>query len=114
MIAFPTAVKIPLAADADGVIRVSNTRVPLETLIAAYKQGDSPEQIVEDFDVLNLADVYAVITYYLQHQADVEDYIRQQDEKSAQIRREIEANHPEMLAGQAKFQAVYPKTLRIR
>lgn len=37
----------------------------LDTVIACYHQGDSPEAIHEGFDVLPLNDIYAVIAYYL-------------------------------------------------
>jgi hypothetical protein len=39
---------VPLRADEQGVMRVGHTRVRLDTVITAWKQGASPEQIVED------------------------------------------------------------------
>ena len=41
-----------------------------------YKDGDTPETIVENFDTLKLADVYAVISLYLNRTAEVETYLR--------------------------------------
>lgn len=55
---------IPLTENEDGTIRVSGTRIPLDTVIYAYLNGDSAEEIVENFDTLNLSDVYAIISYY--------------------------------------------------
>ena len=54
----------------------------LDSVIYAWQSGESPEQIVDDFDVLSLADVYAVISYYLQHRADVDAYLRQNREQA--------------------------------
>jgi len=54
---------IPLQADADGVIRVAGTRVTLETLIAAFSDGATAEEIVQQYPSLTLADVYSVIGY---------------------------------------------------
>lgn len=85
---------IPLRADEQGVMRVGETRVRLDTLITAWRQGESPEQIVENFDVLDLADVYAVISYYLHHRADVEEYMAQNQREGERLRAEHERRFP--------------------
>ena len=66
----------PIRINADGVALVGGTRVRLETVITAFHQGDSPEQIVDNYDALTLADVYATIAYYLFHREEVDAYIR--------------------------------------
>jgi uncharacterized protein (DUF433 family) len=58
----------PLKADSDGVIRVGGTRVTLATIVIAFHQGATAETIVQQYPSLTLADVYAVIGYYLRHQ----------------------------------------------
>jgi len=68
---------VPLGIDADGVVRVGTTRVTLGTLIAAFKEGATAEDIVSQFPTLQLADVYAVIAYYLRRPEEVEGYIQQ-------------------------------------
>jgi uncharacterized protein (DUF433 family) len=60
---------IPLSTDADGVIRIAGTRVTLDTVIDTFMTGSSPEEIAQDFPVLRLDDLYAVVTYYLRHRA---------------------------------------------
>ena len=54
MIDLPEMVALPLKTDEHGVIRVSGTRVTLDTVIAFYHQGESPEAIHAGFDVLPL------------------------------------------------------------
>jgi hypothetical protein len=49
--------------------------VTLDTLVTAYEQGASPEEIVSRYTTLELADVYAIITYYLRHREEVEEYL---------------------------------------
>lgn len=78
----------PLREDLGGAIRVGPTRV---TVIYAYKSGESPEQIVEDFDTLQLADVYSVIGYYPRHQSEVDAYLREAEAEAEAIRRKIES-----------------------
>jgi len=88
-----TAIDLPLRINEDGVIRIGNTRVTLQTVIADFHRGASPEEIVHHYPALSLPDVYLVVGYYLQHQGEVDDYVRQQREASEQARHEYEALH---------------------
>jgi len=78
----------PLAEDADGVIRVGKTRVTLETIIGAFKDGASAEEIACHYPSVLLADIYAAITYYLRHQDEMEGYLQRQEERSEAVTRE--------------------------
>lgn len=84
------AESIPLSADAQGVLRVTGTRVTLDTVVEVYKAGSTPEEIARHYPSLQLADVYAVLTYYLRHQSEVDAYLRRRQEEAEAIRREIE------------------------
>src|SRR5205085_1624888 len=53
----------------DGEVRIGTTRVLLPLVIEAFRDGTSPEGIVQMYSSLQLADVHAVIAYYLRHQA---------------------------------------------
>lgn len=81
----------PLRTDRYGVIRVGNTRVPLDTVIQAFQAGESPEQIVDGFPTLDLADVYATISYYLRHRQEVDLYLEEREQQAEAIRAEVEA-----------------------
>jgi uncharacterized protein (DUF433 family) len=89
------AVSIPIRTDEHGTIRIADTRVTMDVVIARFQQGRTPEQIHESFPTLKLADIYAVITYYLNNQDEVDAYLYQQDEDAAQLRKEIEAKQPQ-------------------
>lgn len=65
----------PLRLDVSGVLRVGITRVTLDTVLAAYHQGASAEEIAVRYDSLSLADIHAVIAYCLRHPDDVESYL---------------------------------------
>lgn len=82
---------VPLVlAEKGRVIRVAGTRVTLDTLIGAFKTGATPEEIAQDYSAVSLADVYAVITYYLRHRAEVEEYLERSAREHAELRSEIE------------------------
>lgn len=82
---------IPLKADSSGVVRIGKTRVTLDTVVAAFCEGATAEEIVHQYPSLNLADVYHVIGYYLRRSSEVEEYIREQKAKAEVVRRENEA-----------------------
>ncbi|MFO7539247.1 MAG: DUF433 domain-containing protein [Chloroflexota bacterium] len=85
---------IPLEKDEDGTIWVIGTRIPLDTVVYAYLNGDSAEEIVESFDILNLSDVYAIISYYLDHPDEVNTYLQMRETEADSLRRQIEAQFP--------------------
>ena len=74
----------PLKMDKYGTIRVGNTRVTLDLVINAFNEGASPQQIVERYKALDLADTYYAIGYYLRHKAEIDQYI-QEGEETADI-----------------------------
>lgn len=85
---------VPLEANDDGVVLVSGTRVPLNTVISVFRYGATAEDIVDRYPSLDLADVYAVIAYYLHHQDEVEAYLREQERIHEQVREENERRFP--------------------
>lgn len=80
-----------MKVDNNGVIRVGGTRVRLDTVIYAFNEGYTAEEIVSQYPVLNLADVYAVIAYYLNNQAIIDEYLNKRAEATAKVQREIES-----------------------
>jgi len=65
----------PLNTDRHGVVRVGGTRVTLHSVVEAFLQGATAEEIALRYDVLSLPDVYATIAYYLRHRDDIDAYL---------------------------------------
>ena len=82
---------IPLETDSSGVVRVSKTRVTLDTIVAAFCEGATAEEIAHQYPSLNLADVYHVIGYYLRRSSEVEQYLRERKAKAEAVRKQNEA-----------------------
>ncbi|UCH93243.1 MAG: DUF433 domain-containing protein [Candidatus Aminicenantes bacterium] len=78
--------QVPLKIDSHGVARVGGTRVTLDTVIATFNEGATAEEIVIRYPSLHLADVYAVLSYYLRHQQEVKTYLHQRQNAVKQIR----------------------------
>ncbi len=86
---------VPLREEPAGTYRIGTSRVTLDVMMSAYKNGRSPEQIVEDFDALKLTDVYLVIAYYHQNKEAVEAYLKEGEEQATVL--------------QVKFEKMFPK-----
>ena len=83
--------EIPIETDLDGVIRVAGTRVTLDTLVEAFNEGATAEEITQQYPSLDLGDVYAVIGYYLHNREEVEQYVERRREQAVRVRSENEA-----------------------
>lgn len=81
---------VPLTQGTDGVIRVAGTRVTLDTVAHEFERGATPEEIVQRFPVLPLADVYSVLGYMLRHQKQVAAYLEARKDQQRVTRRENE------------------------
>ena len=80
----------PLYESDDRVVRISGTRLPLERVVRAFLAGSTPEQIVQDYDVLSIEDVYAIVNYYLHHRQEVEAYLVAAEKEAEGTKLEIE------------------------
>jgi uncharacterized protein (DUF433 family) len=85
-----TTQTVPLRLDEGGTIRIAGTRVSLDSVIYHFNLGATAEQIAHKFPALDLADVYAVIAYYLANRQTVDDYISQQDAKAEAFKKRLE------------------------
>lgn len=71
----------------EGVWRVSGSRVSLDSVLAAYLSGLSPEGIQEAFPSLSLEAIHGCLAFYLRHRAELDAYLqRERDNFEAQRR----------------------------
>jgi uncharacterized protein (DUF433 family) len=82
---------LPIRTDKDGVLRVSGTRVTLDTIIAAFNAGSMPEEIVLRYDSVPLEDVYLVVGYYLHNRVEVDSYLADRQQRGEARRVEAES-----------------------
>jgi uncharacterized protein (DUF433 family) len=62
----------------DGGYYVAGTRISLDSVVYAFNRGDSPERIMEEFPILNrVSRVYGAIAFYLDHKADIDQYLEE-------------------------------------
>ncbi len=92
MVELEKTMTAPLTQWEDGTIRVTGSRVPIDSILYHFKLGSVPEQIVYMFEGLRLADIYGVIAYYLSHQDTVEEYLRDQEAKDDEFMQQLESD----------------------
>src|SRR5690242_17008316 len=81
---------VPLTEAEDGVVRVSESRITLDSIVHLFQSGATAEQIQEDFPTLTLSQVYSVIAYYLQHKREVDHYLSGQAVAAREVRLGVE------------------------
>lgn len=104
MIVLEPTQNVPLTLTEDGTIRVTGSGVSLESVVYQYQHGNSAEAIVESFPSLKLADIHSVISYYLNHRDQVNEYLHDQEEKARAVRKDIESD-PEYKARVTELRA---------
>ncbi len=61
----------------NGGYYVAGTRITLDSVVLAFQRGDSAETIFENFArIEKLSRVYGAIAFYLDHKAEVDEYLR--------------------------------------
>ncbi len=59
--------------------------------MSAFNKGATPEEIVQQYPSMTLADVYAVIAYYLRSKVEVDSYVQERAQQAERVRQENEA-----------------------
>ncbi len=54
---------------------VEGTRISLDSIIYVFRQGLSPESIVQSFPLLTLEQVYGAIAFYLANRVEIDAYL---------------------------------------
>src|SRR4029434_1898135 len=86
----------------DGGYWVTGTRVSLDSLVYACREGQTAESLAQSFPVLTLEHVYGAIAYYLAHRATIDAYLIEQEAALTQLQQDLRPHDPimyETLAG---------------
>jgi hypothetical protein len=70
--------------------------VLLELVIRAFQDGATPEAIAQRYPTAALADIYAVIAYYLRHREDIEAYLTEREQQAQEVRQHIESQQGDL------------------
>jgi len=95
--------------DEHGVMRVGETRVMLDSIVAAFQQGHSAETIQQQYPALSLEQVYGAIAHYLAHRDEVEKYLDRQGEVWRRSRERV-GQRPSPVVERLRSQAADART----
>jgi uncharacterized protein (DUF433 family) len=73
-----------------GRARLSGKRIPVSSIYRWFLQGCAPEDILEKFDAVVLAEIYAAISYALANLEEITSEDRLSSEASAELARSSE------------------------
>jgi len=91
----------------EGEYYVGESRVTVHSVIADWKRGAAPEDIVSAFPTLPLVAIYGTITYYLEHRAELDAHFRETGDILAVHQARVEAEHPQFFAKMRSRLAAY-------
>jgi len=69
----------------NGGYYVAGTRISLDSVVYSFNRGNSAEAIQTGYPLLKRAQIYGAIAFYLDHQAEIDEYL-------ARNQREFEAD----------------------
>ena len=67
----------------NGGYYIAGTRISLDSVVYGYERGESPEAIQQDFQFLELSQIYGAIAFYLDHKAEIRQYL---EDKEREVR----------------------------
>ena len=59
----------------NGGYYLAGVRISLDSIVYSFNEGQSPEAIQEDFPLLKRSQIYGAIAFYLDHQAEIDQYL---------------------------------------
>ena len=75
-----------------GKPRIRGTRIKVSEVAWRHDDGQSPDEIIEAFPHLTLAQVHAALAYYYDHHEEIERQSREEDEAVTALAREHDPN----------------------
>jgi uncharacterized protein (DUF433 family) len=89
-------------------IRIKGSRLRIDTILEAFLEGATPEQIQQSYPTASREEVYATITYYLHNKEAVDAYLRRGEEIAEAYYREYKEKGPYFLRDKARSRITPP------
>ena len=91
--------------DEQGALRIVGTRVLLDCIVDAFREGHSPETIQQMFASLTLEQVYGGCAFYLANKAAVDAYLEQGERDWAALKAKMDREPNPVLERIRKFRS---------
>ena len=80
----------------NGGFYIGGSRVSLASIIYEYRDGSAPETIRQNFPTLSLEQIHGAIAFYLGHQEEAENYLRELEKRWDELERTAKPASPEL------------------
>lgn len=87
----------PYIEERNGGLYVAGTRVSLDSVLVNFREGASPEKIVQAFSTLKLSQVYGAIAYYLENEQLIDAYLAE-GQRFFESAPQLSQTNPELFA----------------
>lgn len=77
--------------------RIAGSRISLDSIVLAYREGRLPETMQADFPGLTLEQIHGTIAYYLRHRAEVDRYLAEQEAHRGRFEQESRARNADLI-----------------
>ena len=94
----------------NGGYRIKGTRVSLDSVVYAFRDGQSPESIQISFPALTLEQIYGAIAFYLRQRTAIDKYLKEGEAKYEVMRTASRAKNPELYERLARFRAALSRS----
>jgi uncharacterized protein (DUF433 family) len=92
-----------------GKPRVAGHRIRVQDIVLAYQRDrSSPDQIIEAFPTITLADVHAALAYYHDHRSEIDADIQESDRFDDQLEAQGPSIVEKIAARNAKNNSISP------
>ncbi|MBD2503588.1 DUF433 domain-containing protein [Anabaena azotica] len=73
---------------------IKSSRISLDSVVYAFLNGDSPENIAQNFPLLSLEQVYGAIAFYLANKEQVDVYLKESEVEFEKLQHSLRDKNP--------------------
>jgi uncharacterized protein (DUF433 family) len=73
---------------------ITGTRISLDSVVLSYLNGESPENIAQNFPLLSLEQIYGAIAFYLSNRDIVDAYLEKSEDEFQQLQQVCREKSP--------------------
>lgn len=75
---------------------IAGTRISLDSVVYTFRNGLSPESIVQSFPLLTLEQVYGAIAFYLANRDQIDAYLAVEEEEFDAMAQPLQISDPSL------------------
>jgi uncharacterized protein (DUF433 family) len=86
----------PYIEQRDSGYWIVGARISLDSVVCSYLNGESPENIAQNFPLLSLEQIYGAIAFYLSNRDIVDAYLEKSEAEFQQLQQSCREKNPSL------------------